>query len=123
MTSSAAEMSDTSPSVPMSREAIRIGRLCRMLRSTLQSFPNARVHRGREGFGASLGDGTWIWIRSSGHLSGGQLRDLLALFATWCAVDAGFLLYAQDAASDGVSLTAAEASLQSNMRGVSNGSH
>lgn len=123
MTLSGAEISDTLRSAPMSKEAIRIGKLCRMLQSTLQSFPNARVHRGRDGFGASLGDGTWIWIRSSGHLSGGQLRDLLALFATWCAVDAGFLLYAQDAMSDGASLTAVAESLQSNMRGGSNGSH
>lgn len=123
MRSSGAETPSISQSVPMSREATRINKLCRMLRNTLQSFPNARVHRGRDGFGASLGGGTWIWIRSSGHLNAGQLRDLLALFATWCVVDPGFLLHAEDAESGGVSLTAAEGWLLSNTQGDSNGSH
>jgi hypothetical protein len=95
-----------SEQVPMSSAAARVNKLCRMLQSTLRNYPMAKLQRGRGGFGAYLADGTWIRISYSGPLSGQDLRDLLALFATWCAVDPGRLIYDQDVTSDGVSLTA-----------------
>jgi hypothetical protein len=80
-------MSDISTQVHRSSAAQRLGKLCRMLRSTLQSFPQARLLHGKGGFGAALGDGTSLYIRFSGHLAPEDVRDLLVLFATWLAVD------------------------------------
>ena len=62
-------------------------KLCRMLRNTLRSFPTAKLLHGKGGFGASLDDGRLIYIRWTGDLSDADLRDLLALFATWLVVD------------------------------------
>ena len=110
-------MSDTSEQVPMSSAASRVEKLCRMLRSTLRSYPNARLLRGKGAFGAVLGDGTSIWVRYSGDLSGRDIRDLLALFATWCVVDPGRLLRDADATMDGVSSMDSELSQLFNLQG------
>lgn len=85
-------MSDTAALEPKSKESSRLNRLVRMLQNTLRNYPLARLRRGRGVFGASLGDNTWIHIRWSGDLSASDMRDLLALFATWLAVDPEGLL-------------------------------
>lgn len=114
-------MNDTSASERMSSAANRVEKLCRMLRNILQSYPNARLLRGRGAFGAVLGDGTSIWIRYSGGLNARDMRDLLALFATWCVVDPGRLLYGEDGTSDGVSALESELSQLFNIREDFNG--
>jgi hypothetical protein len=78
---------DTSARVRRSSDADRLDKLCRMLRNTLRSFPQAKLLHGAEGFGASLGKGRSLYIRSVGDLRDQDLRDLLVLFATWLAVD------------------------------------
>lgn len=62
-------------------------KLARMLRSTLQRYPQARLLRKRGAFGASLGEGRYLQVSFSGELSAADLRDLLVLFATWLAAD------------------------------------
>jgi len=80
-------MSDTAALAPTSSAVTRKNKLCRMLRNTLRSFPKAKLLHGRGGFGASLDAQKSIYIRYVGSLSNQDLRDLLALFATWLAVD------------------------------------
>ncbi len=80
-------MSNTSERERRSIDANRLDKLCRMLRNTLQSFPQAKLLHGGEGFGVSLGDSRSLYIRYVGQLSDTDLRDLLALFVTWLAVD------------------------------------
>lgn len=80
-------MSDTDARVPTSSAATRKNRLCRMLQNTLRSYPRAKLLHGRGGFGASLDATRSIYVRFVGPLSDQDLRDLLALFATWLAVD------------------------------------
>jgi hypothetical protein len=64
-----------------------LGKLCRMLRNILRSYPTAKLLHGRDGFGALLGEQRLIYIRWNGDLSDQDLRDLLVLFATWLVVD------------------------------------
>jgi len=80
-------MSDTSARVPTSSAAARKNKLCRMLRNTLRNYPRAKLLHGRGGFGASLDAQKSIYIRFVGQLTNEDLRDLLALFATWLVVD------------------------------------
>jgi hypothetical protein len=84
-------MSDTSEQAPKSSGAAPHEKLLRMLRNTLRKYPRARLMRTQEGFGASLGDGTFLWITCRGHLTPEDMRDLLALFATWLVVDPDYL--------------------------------
>jgi hypothetical protein len=58
-----------------------------MLRNTLQNYPTAKLLHGKGGFGVLLGEQRSLFIRSSGQLNAGDIRDLLVLFATWLAVD------------------------------------
>src|SRR5690349_9524407 len=96
-------MNAISASGPKSPEAQRLGKLCRMLRNTLRSYPAARLLHGRGGFGAVLGDGTSLFIRWSGQLPPRDLRDLLVLFATWLAVDPARLVDDEATEYSGVS--------------------
>lgn len=89
-------MSDTAERELKSREAQRYGRLLRMLRSTLQSYPKAKLLHGRGGFGVSLDAKSSLFIRFSGQLPPADLRDLLALFVTWLAVDPNRLVDTED---------------------------
>lgn len=84
-------MNDISAQEPKSSVAAPHEKLLRMLRSTLRKYPRARLMRTQEGFGVSLGEGTFLWITSRGHLSPEDMRDLLALFATWLVVDPNYL--------------------------------
>ncbi len=112
-------MSDTEGQERKSKESSRLSRLVRMLQSTLRSYPKARLRRGKGVFGASLGDNTWIHIRWSGDLSALDMRDLLALFATWLAVDPEGLLGNSDDETNGVSAMEAEQRYLSSGRRVS----
>jgi hypothetical protein len=69
------------------------GKLCRMLRNTLRSYPQAKVQATRDVFGAVLDENTYLLIRTSGNLTVMEKRDLLVLFATWLVVDPGFLTH------------------------------
>lgn len=101
-------MSDTSERVPMSSAANRLGKLCRMLRNTLRSYPKARLLHGKGGFGVSLDDSTAMYIRCVGQLTPEATRDLLVLFATWCAVDPARLFAPGEDDMGGVSSMARE---------------
>lgn len=116
MRSSEAETSGTCERVPRSNAAQRLGKLCRMLRSTLRSYPAARLLHGKGGFGVVLGDGVSLYIRWSGHLAPADIRDLLVLFATWLAVDPGRLHDPEADDGGGVSRMANELAYLSNGR-------
>jgi hypothetical protein len=115
-------MTDTGAQERMSSALSPRDKLVAMLRNTLRSYPLARLHRGRDAFGASLGEDTWIRIRWSGHLTDTELRDLLALFATWLVVDPGALHENSDDGTAGHSALASEARYLSSGRQVSRGS-
>lgn len=80
-------MSGTSAQERKLSESSPIGKLSRMLRSTLQSFPNAKMCVMQDAFGVYLGDGAYLHIHYSSHLASADMRDLLALFATWLVAD------------------------------------
>lgn len=84
-------MSDTERLVLKSSDAAQVAKLLRMLRSTLRRYPSAKLERTRDGFGASLDASTSMRIRLSGSLTEQDIRDLLALFATWLVVDGAYL--------------------------------
>lgn len=109
-------MNDTAELERKSPRAQRLGKLCRMLRNTLQSYPAARLLHGRGGFGVVLGDGISLYIRWSGRLAPRDLRDLLVLFVTWLAVDPERLVDLDGDESGGVSRLASEQSYYSNGR-------
>lgn len=85
-------MSDMSAQERRSCELSPTVKLSRMLRSTLQSFPNAKVRVSRGGFGVSLGGGNYLQVHYSGGLASADIRDLLVLFATWLVADEGRIL-------------------------------
>lgn len=58
-----------------------------MLRSTLQRWPNASLIRTSGGFGVRLPESDYLYIVWSGPWTDADMRDLLALFATWLATD------------------------------------
>jgi hypothetical protein len=80
-------MSDTSAQERKSRDASQLDRLLRMLRSMSRRFPRTRLLTTVDGFGASLADGRSLHIVCNGHWSDADLRDFLALFATWLVTD------------------------------------
>lgn len=79
--------SDMSGQERRSLESSPIGKLSRMLRSTLRSFPNAKICVMQDAFGVYLGEGAYLHIHYSSHLASADMRDLLALFATWLVAD------------------------------------
>jgi hypothetical protein len=58
-----------------------------MLRNTLQSYPQARLWKRKDGFGASLGGGTYLSVSFNGVYSSEVKADLLALFSVWLRAD------------------------------------
>jgi hypothetical protein len=82
-------MTDTSKQEPRLLESSPIGKLSRMLRSTLRSFPNAKMCVMQDAFGVYLGEGAYLHIHYSTHLASADMRDLLVLFATWLVADEG----------------------------------
>ncbi len=109
-------MSDTWLQARKSKDAKRLSRLVHMLRNTLRNFPMAKLHHGKDVFGALLGDGCSISIHWTGNLSNEDLRDLLALFATWLVVDGGRLIDREADDQDGASWMESELSFLSHGR-------
>lgn len=72
-------------------DAIQVAKLLRMLRSMSRRFPQAKLARHLDGFGVSLGGGKWLQIRCNGDWTDEDLRDFLALYATWLVVDGPYL--------------------------------
>lgn len=101
-------MSDTYARALRFKKSSPLARLCRMLRSILRNWPTARLLHGRGGFGAQLDANTLIYIRWTGDLTPADLRDCLALFATWLAADSERLVGEPVEGSDGVSVMASE---------------
>jgi hypothetical protein len=59
-----------------------------MLESISRRFPRTYLIGTSEGFGVRLEDGSFLQVVYSGRWSDEDLRDFLALFATWLAADA-----------------------------------
>jgi hypothetical protein len=85
-------MVDTFEQAPTSRESQRLVKLSRMLRSMSRRYPRSFLRRTTAGFGVSLGDYGSLDIVVNGNLSAEDMRDCLALFATWLAVDPSGIL-------------------------------
>jgi hypothetical protein len=85
-------MTDTIGRVRNATAALRLNVLIRMLRSTLQKWPSARLQvNSQGGFGVSLDAETSLHIQVTGRLPDEDLRALLALFANWVSVDPDLL--------------------------------
>jgi hypothetical protein len=80
-------MSDISGPGHKSKEYAAREKLTRMLRSTLRRFPQARLMTTAGGFGVYLDDATALYVATRGPWSDQDMRDLLALFATWLVAD------------------------------------
>lgn len=93
--------------------ATPLAKLCRMLRSMSRSYPRGRLWRTPAGFGASLDEQTYIKVSYSGHWTADNMRDWLALFATWCVADPKYL-FERGQRLDGVLLTVEQDCEQSN---------
>ncbi len=62
-------------------------KLSRMLASISRRYPHTRLTSTVGDFGVSLGDNRSLHVRCSGQWSDAELRDWLALFATWLVAD------------------------------------
>lgn len=80
-------MNDTLELAPKSKEQSAQEKLIRMLRSTLRRFPHARLMTTAGGFGVYLDEETALYVATRGRWSDTDMRDLLALFATWLVAD------------------------------------
>jgi hypothetical protein len=80
-------MSDTSEQEPKSSGASPLVKLSRMLRSMSRRWPQTSLLVTAEGFGVRRIDGSYLHIVSSGHWTDEDMRDSLALFATWLVAD------------------------------------
>lgn len=96
---------DTSQQGRKLSDVIQLGKLSRMLQSIVRRFPQTHLEVIRGGFGASLADGTWMRVSYDGRWTPADMRDFLALFATWLVVDPQRILSGGEAL-DGVSQTA-----------------
>lgn len=83
---------DTSEQERKSSGATPLGKLVRMLRNTLRKYPQAHLLNTVAGFGASLDANTYIQVSYSGRWTAEDMRDCLALFATWLVADPARLL-------------------------------
>ena len=75
-----------------SNGATPLAKLCRMLRSTLRRYPQARLWNMQDGFGVSLDAQTYMRVSLNGNWTAEATRDCLALFATWLVADPAKLL-------------------------------
>lgn len=66
-------------------------KLLRMLQSTLQKFPRAKLMRREGGFGVYLDANTYLYTSYSGNLTDGDMSDLLTLCTVWWRADAEYL--------------------------------
>jgi hypothetical protein len=85
-------MSGTSARGLRSSAATPVEKLCRMLRSMLRKSPRAHLLNTVAAFGVSLDEGTCMQVSYSGRWTAEDMRDCLALFATWLVADPARLL-------------------------------
>ncbi len=78
---------DTSERVRKSSDAPALVKLSRMLRSMLRRFPRARLLTPQGAFGVLLDDNIYMQVSFTGRWTAEDMRDCLALFATWCVAD------------------------------------
>lgn len=88
--------SDTSTRVLKSNELGPVVKLCRMLRNMLRNWPQARLWTMQDGFGVSLDAQTYMRVSFSGRWNEEDMRDCLALFATWLVAEPGRLVVPGD---------------------------
>lgn len=108
-------MSDTSAQVQTSSVSSPLAKLSRMLRSMSRRWPNTSLLTTTEGFGVRRIDGSYLHIVYSGRWTDEDMRDLLALFATWLVADPD-KLRPPTPTLDGVLLTGLRESAPSNGR-------
>lgn len=84
-------MSDTSAQAQTSSAVKARGRLLRMLQSMSQRWPRTYLQRTADGFGVHLDGGSFLRIVYNGQWSDEDMRDFLALFATWLSEDPEYL--------------------------------
>lgn len=106
-------MSATDVQVLRSSGATPLAKLIRMLQSMLRRYPRARLMTTRDGFGVALDEQTSMTLSFSGHWTEADMRDCLALFATWCVADGARLLSGGQGLA-GVLQTVGQESAQSN---------
>lgn len=80
-------MTDTAKLVRKSPESTALGKLSRMLQSMSRRFPRSYLTGTSGGFGVRLEDGAFLQVVYSGRWTDADMRDFLALFATWLVVD------------------------------------
>lgn len=80
-------MNDTSEQERKSNGATPLRKLARMLQSMSRKYPRAFLVGTVGGFGVRLGDGRYLHIVSNGEWTAEDMRDFLALFATWLVAD------------------------------------
>jgi hypothetical protein len=107
-------MTDIYQLAPKSSGATPVAKLCRMLRSMLRSWPRAHLSRTAGGFGVSLDEQTYMRVSYSGRWTDMDMRDCLALFATWLVAEPGYLV-ARGEPLAGVLQTVERESAQSSM--------
>jgi len=92
-----------------SNDVTLVAKLCRMLRSTLRRYPQARLLNTQDAFGVWLDERMYLQVSYSGHWTAEDMRDCLALFATWLIADPSRIL-SGGTRLDGVLQTAQAAS-------------
>ena len=80
-------MNATSVQELKSSAATPLEKLCRMLQNTLRKYPRAHLLNTVAAFGVSLDDATYMQVSYSGRWTAEDMRDCLALFATWLVVE------------------------------------
>lgn len=90
-------------------------KLSRMLRSMSRKWPNTSLLSTTEGFGVRRIDGSYLHIVYSGHWTDEDMRDCLALFATWLVADPA-RIRPRTATLDGVLLEGLRESARSNLQ-------
>jgi hypothetical protein len=81
-------MSDTNGLVRKSNGATPLVKLARMLQSMSRRFPRTCLIGTRDDFGVLLDDDRSLRIVCNGRWTDEDIRDWLALFATWLVADA-----------------------------------
>jgi hypothetical protein len=80
-------MNGTSERGRRSPDASALVKLSRMLQSMSRRFPRSYLIGTQDAFGVRLEDGTSLHIVCNGRWSDQDIRDFLALFATWLVAD------------------------------------
>jgi len=104
---------DTSVQEPKSSGSTPLAKLCRMLRSTLRKYPRASLLSTAGGFGVSLDEPTFLLVSYVGRWSAEDLRDCLALFATWLVADPERLMHGGESLAGALRRAQAESDLSS----------